>query len=407
MMAGKSHLAWSSCIAFGFLTIMSCAFSFNLQHAWRRPSLLRRAVAANTLVELKPATTLPDNRTYRILADDSELAAHLKSIVAEVAMASIAERGSFALSIGSGTTVSPLAGLAQVEGMDFSKWHIFFGNERTTGESAYKCFRGAAAFVDACGIPAVNVHKVPDGGGDPAASAAEYDALLRRKLGLGDMEGTDPSALPRLDLVLLGSGADGHCASLYPGSAQVLMSPQSMSGPRTSVAVAEGKGGVTLTLDFIMEARKVLVSAGKAAQTDMVSVALGQGDTSSHGLPVGMIAAGERTSVEWLLTEASAASLVHSLSQAGDGSGNGDDDRGSGGLTGLDAVVDALAFEERQTQRELEDAIETLRLQQELARELGYDSVAEFEAAMEEVESDIGLEAFLAEIEEEMDTEEL
>jgi 6-phosphogluconolactonase/glucosamine-6-phosphate isomerase/deaminase len=67
----------------------------------------------------------------------------------------------------------------------------------------------------------MQVYRVPGGGGDPAKSASAYEQL---------MNGMQPSVVGRcaetglasLDLVLLGSGADGHTASLYPGSKQVI-----------------------------------------------------------------------------------------------------------------------------------------------------------------------------------------
>lgn len=271
-------------------------------------SCLRLAARPRAAVRLSfVGGSLEDGRTYRVFLSDAEVADHIKAAVVEAAQESIAERGAFAMSIGSGTTVAPLPDLASSD-VDWKQVHLFFGNERTVGDSAYKCYRGAAAFVAACGIPAEQVHRVPDGGGDPDAAAAAYDALMRLLLP------SRADGMPRLDLVLLGSGADGHCASLYSGSAQVLQSP----GARAVVA-AEGKGGVTLSLDAIGAARRVLLSACKPEQAGMAAAAL---DGHAHGLPSGMVRAsssgeGEAgTAVEWLLTHASAAELLAGVGAA-------------------------------------------------------------------------------------------
>ena len=113
--------------------------------------------------------------------------------------------------------------------------HLFFGNERTVGDTAFECAQDAEELIRKCGIPPEQVHRF--GAGDPEASAAEYEAMLR-----GLPSQVAGGATPSLDIVLLGTGADGHTASLYPGSAQVLQSP----GERLYLP-AEGARGLPLS----------------------------------------------------------------------------------------------------------------------------------------------------------------
>jgi hypothetical protein len=97
--------------------------------------------------------------------------------------------------------------------------------------------------------------------------------------------------------VLLGSGADGHCASLYPGSPQ-------LDGAGVC-AEAEGKGGVTFTPAMIAAAKAVVVVAAKPAQAAMVKRALVEPATPD--LPAGLFRGAD---VEWILSTASAAGLL-------------------------------------------------------------------------------------------------
>lgn len=244
--------------------------------------------------------TLADGRRCSIHADDDAVAARICDRVADIAKAAIAAKGSFSMSIGSGTTVAPLADLPPH--LDFSCFHIFFGNERTEGDSAGKCFAPAlAGFVRKLGIPEANVHAVPPG---PAEASAEaYERLLREHPAVGTCA---RNSLPSLDLVLLGSGADGHCASLYPDSSQVV------DAADRAVVAAEGKGGVTLSIECISSARNVLLSAAKPTQATMVRQALAWSNAATNTkCPAAMITAQPdgTTEVEWLLSEASAKLL--------------------------------------------------------------------------------------------------
>lgn len=248
---------------------------------------------------------LPDGRRVHIIKNSNALLDNVGNFIVErveeLANTAIAEKGFFSISIGSGTTVKPLAALA--DRIDFSKVHLFFGNERTEGEAAGKCFLSGAEVFASLRIPESNLHRVPE---LPAEEAAEaYEAEIRRMspdvIGICSSNG-----LPSLDLCLLGSGADGHCASLYPKSAQVVGSP---GGHRAYVS-AEGKGGITITIDAINAARHVLLSAGKASQSDMARKCLAWSNAATnHALPAGMISTSEGAVVEWILTEESAADL--------------------------------------------------------------------------------------------------
>ncbi|NKE70263.1 6-phosphogluconolactonase [Candidatus Manganitrophus noduliformans] len=94
----------------------------------------------------------------------------------------------------------------------WSRVHLFWGDERCVPpEDPDSNYRMAdATLISQVPIPMENVHRMP-GEKAPEAAAEEYEKTLRAFFG------SSPE-WPRFDLVLLGVGADGHTASLFPGS---------------------------------------------------------------------------------------------------------------------------------------------------------------------------------------------
>ncbi|MGD9331669.1 MAG: 6-phosphogluconolactonase [Desulfobacterales bacterium] len=106
-----------------------------------------------------------------------------------------------------------LAAAPFAEALDWRKVDIFWGDERNVPQDhAASNFRMAAeALLRRVPLPPQNIHPMT-AGGDPRQAADRYDALLQAYF-------SRPPG--RFDLILLGMGADGHTASLFPGSAAV------------------------------------------------------------------------------------------------------------------------------------------------------------------------------------------
>jgi 6-phosphogluconolactonase len=131
----------------------------------------------------------------------------------------IAYRGRFLLALSGGSTPRPLYELLAsprfATRIDWTRVHMFWGDERCVPpdqpESNYRMAR--EALLDHVPLPPANVHRIR-GEDEPAEAAAAYEELLGAFFGSREISPKDS-----FDLVLLGMGADGHTASLFPGSA--------------------------------------------------------------------------------------------------------------------------------------------------------------------------------------------
>ena len=133
---------------------------------------------------------------------------------------------------------------------------------------------------------------------DPAQAADEYEALLRSFFGLSDED------VPRFDLILLGMGADGHTASLFPGTAALQ--------ERGRLVVAHyvpklGATRLTLTLPVLNHAHRVMFLVAGEHKADAVRAVL-QGHEDQTALPAQLVNP-ENGTVLWLIEKAAASRL--------------------------------------------------------------------------------------------------
>jgi 6-phosphogluconolactonase len=171
--------------------------------------------------------------------------------------------------------------------IDWSRIECFFGDERCVppdhAESNYRMAR--EALLDHVPLLAHHVHRM-QGERPPAEAAALYEQLLAR---LGDP--------PRLDLVMLGMGPDGHTASLFPGT-PVLRETRALAA---AVHVAKlDSWRVTLTAPVLSAAAHLLVTAVGNEKAEALHAALTKPDGT---VPIQLVRA---TDERWLVDEAAA-----------------------------------------------------------------------------------------------------
>jgi 6-phosphogluconolactonase len=238
-----------------------------------------------------------------VSADRSALMhAAAKRIVA-LAGAAIAEHGRFDWALSGGSTpkgLYSLLGTAQyATHIDWQRVHLFWGDERCVppdhADSNYRMVR--ESLLVAVSIPEGNVHRM-QGELPPAQAAAAYAHELAQHFQRA------PGPLPpSFDLVLLGMGADGHTASLFPNTS-ALDDREHWVIPNRVDKLDSWR--LSFTFPMINAARQVAFLVSGADKAAPLAQVLSKGPTS--GLPAARVqpAAGE---VEWLVDEAAAAAL--------------------------------------------------------------------------------------------------
>ncbi|MGH7115147.1 MAG: 6-phosphogluconolactonase [Stellaceae bacterium] len=158
----------------------------------------------------------PSQTRIESVKDLEELARRAARWIADLAAGS---RGRFAICLSGGSTprrlYQLLAAAPYREAMPWDRVHWFWGDERFVPwdhpDSNYRMAHEALlAHVPA---PTQNIHGI-ETSTEPAAAAHAYERVLKSYY---DADTLDPPR-PLFDVTLLGLGADGHTASLFPGT---------------------------------------------------------------------------------------------------------------------------------------------------------------------------------------------
>lgn len=191
--------------------------------------------------------------------------------------------------------------------VDWSRLQVWWGDERfVPGDDPDRNERQAReALLDLVPVDPAQVHPMPAPGPgvpDVHAAAAAYAADLAAHAAV---EAHAP--LPRLDVLLLGVGSDGHVASLFP-RASTLHSAGTVVG--VTQAPKPPPERVSLTLPAIGSADEVWLVAAGESKAAAVHAALA---TVGGSVPAGLVRGRLRT--RWMLDRAAAALLPPGLAR--------------------------------------------------------------------------------------------
>jgi 6-phosphogluconolactonase len=151
------------------------------------------------------ASTAPASEVrWHPFAESGALRADAHRRVLEAAARAIDERRRFVIVLAGGSTPRALYRSLRDAETEWSRWHVYFGDERCVAadDPERNSVMAAETLLDHVPIPPSQRHAIPaELGADVAARM--YSQVLRD--------------VGEFDLVLLGLGEDGHVASLFPG----------------------------------------------------------------------------------------------------------------------------------------------------------------------------------------------
>lgn len=245
------------------------------------------------------------NAQVVVYATQRNAAAGLAKYVVEAAAAAIKEKGSFTLVLSGGSLINMLSSIAEVKGADFSKWWVFWVDERNVAhDSPDSNYKGAQeALLGRVGIPPAQVFAIQEG--LPVDQAAtNYEGRL---LGLdAAVLPRTPDHMPVFDLILLGIGPDGHVASLFPNRPETAATKGWVLPVSNSPKPPPER--ITFTMPAINAAKDIVVVAVGESKAEIVQRVL-EVQALPGALPAQMVRPSAGGRLRWVLDAMSAQEL--------------------------------------------------------------------------------------------------
>ncbi|KAJ6446414.1 6-phosphogluconolactonase [Purpureocillium lavendulum] len=256
------------------------------------------------------------NPNLYAFADVDALAPGLRGYVVQCQNAGFTRHGTFKIAVSGGSLPKTLAAAllppptADDEVVDFSRWEIFFADERAVPldhpDSNYGLLK--AELLDK--IPSSDengkqqvpiVHHINTEHLDDVQELADdYEKTL-----VSSFASRDSVRLPIFDLILLGCGPDGHTCSLFPGH-PLLRETEAWVAPIEDSPKPPPRR-ITLTLPVVTHAVRVAFVSTGAGKKEIMSRIFGADDS----LPCTLVneATGDRAS--WFVDEAALGDVTY------------------------------------------------------------------------------------------------
>lgn len=233
-----------------------------------------------------------------VVATAAALAEQAANRFVEAATKALADLGTFRVALSGAKTPEGLYARLASEPfqsrVDWARVQVFWGDERCVppdhADSNYRLAH--ELLLSKVPVRPENVYRMRGEAIDPDLAAAEYAGELQTAFGLKRGE------RPRFDLILLGMGADGHTASLFPHS------PALREVTRLAVAVyveALKSYRITLTLPVLNNATMVLFLVSGGDKAERLRAVLG--GKPSHAAPASLVRP-ERGTLHWIVDRA-------------------------------------------------------------------------------------------------------
>ena len=245
-------------------------------------------------------------KNFQIVDSKSALALAAAEAFVGAAQKAVAERGRFLVALSGGSTpqamFSLLTGARYRTAVDWPEVHVYWGDERMVDASdpGSNYFHARRLLLDHVPIPRNQVYRMR---GELVVedAAKAYERLLLDAA-------PDGRAWPKFDLALMGLGADGHTASLFPGS-------DAIHEKRAVAAVTADYQGrpakrLTLTAPVFNDARQVLFLVSGADKASALAHVI-QGLGATREWPAQIIQPNPGK-LAWIVDEAAAGLLTGS-----------------------------------------------------------------------------------------------
>jgi 6-phosphogluconolactonase len=200
-----------------------------------------------------------------VCPDAGELAIAAARRFVDWAWQGIAKNGHFNVALSGGSTPRELYRVLASPDfrgqIDWARVQLFWGDERAVPPEHPESNYGLARreLLLRVPVPSANVHRMEADDSVIGRAAHAYETILRRFLPVNDR------GFPQFDLILLGLGADGHTASLFPGSRLLRETSRWVSTPLASKL---GMRRMTLTMPVLESAQRLLFLVSGAEKAE-------------------------------------------------------------------------------------------------------------------------------------------